>query len=428
MSRQDGSDRTVSAASVDDSSATLLHIDMDAFFASVELLDHPELVDKPVIVGHRSGRSVVTAANYVARRYGVNSAMPMALALRRCPAAVVLEPHMSRYRDFSEQVMGIFTDMTPLVEPLSIDEAFLDVSGARRLHGSPAVIAALIRERVQNETGLTCSVGAASTKFVAKMASSRAKPNGLLVVPAEDTLVFLHPLPVGSLWGVGAMTEKSLLGLGLRTIGDLAATPLAVLQKSIGEASGRKLHELAWGRDPRGVTLEREEKSVGHEITFEHDVTDVARLRSELLRQSDAVAVSLRRAGLVGRCVVLKLRYTDFSTVTRSRTLAEATNVGRRIYEEAAASFDVLAARGIRVRLIGVRVEQLGDGDGAGLGLWDPDDDWRGAELAVDSVTARFGRGSVRPASLLGPSQARPVGLDATKPNPRAGERGDANP
>jgi DNA polymerase-4 len=318
--------------------------------------------------------------------------------------------------------------MTPLVEPLSIDEAFLDVSGARRLHGSPAVIAALIRERVQNETGLTCSVGAASTKFVAKMASSRAKPNGLLVVPAEDTLAFLHPLPVGSLWGVGAMTEKSLVALGLRTIGDLAATPLPVLQKKIGEASGRKLHELAWGRDPRGVSLEREEKSVGHEITFEHDVTDVARLRSELLRQSDAVAVSLRRAGLVGRCVVLKLRYTDFSTVTRSRTLAEATNVGRRIYEEAAASFDVLAARGIRVRLIGVRVEQLGDGDGAGLGLWDPDDDWRGAELAVDSVSARFGRGSVRPASLLGPSQARPVGLDATKPNPRAGEGGDNNP
>jgi DNA polymerase-4 len=416
VSRQDGSDRTVSAASVDDSSATLLHIDMDAFFASVELLDHPELVDKPVIVGHRSGRSVVTAANYVARRYGVNSAMPMALALRRCPGAVVLEPHMSRYRDFSEQVMGIFTDMTPLVEPLSIDEAFLDVAGARRLHGSPAVIAALIRERVRSETGLTCSVGAASTKFVAKMASSRAKPNGLLVVPADDTLAFLHPLPVGSLWGVGATTEKSLLGLGLRTIGDLAATPLPVLQKSIGEAAGHKLHELAWGRDPRGVTLEREEKSVGHEITFEHDVTDVARLRSELLRQSDAVAVSLRRAGLVGRCVVLKLRYTDFSTVTRSRTLAEATNVGRRIYEEAAASFDVLAARGIRVRLIGVRVEQLGDGDGAGVGLWDPDDDWRGAELAVDSVSARFGLGSVRPASLLGPSQARPVGLDATKP------------
>ncbi len=405
MGRQDGSDRTVSAASVDDSTATLLHIDLDAFFASVELLDRPDLVDKPVIVGHRSGRSVVTAANYVARRYGVNSAMPMALALRRCPSAVVLEPRMSRYKDYSDRVMRIFGDITPLVEQLGIDEAFLDVAGARRLHGSPAVIGALIRRTVEAETGLTCSVGAASTKFVAKMASGRAKPNGLLVVPAEETLAFLHPLPVGALWGVGQTTEAALLRLGLRQIGDVARTPLAVLQKAVGESSGRKLHDLAWGRDPRTVTTEREEKSVGHEVTFEHDVTDVARLRSELLRQSDAVAARLRGAGLVGRCVVLKLRYADFSTVTRSRTLAEATDVGRRIYEEAAASFETLAASGIRVRLIGVRVEQLGDGDGQGLGLWDPDDDWRGAERAVDSVTARFGRGAVRPASLLRPDK-----------------------
>ncbi|TFC53137.1 DNA polymerase IV [Cryobacterium sp. TMT1-21] len=419
MSRQDGSDRTVSAEAVDDSSATLLHIDMDAFFASVELLDHPELVDQPVIVGHRSGRSVVTAANYVARRYGVNSAMPMALALRKCPSAVVLEPHMSRYKDFSARVMRIFGDITPLVEPLSIDEAFLDVAGARRLHGSPAVIAALIRRRVEAETGLTCSVGAASTKFVAKMASSRAKPDGLLVIPAEDTLAFLHPLPVGALWGVGATTEQSLLRLGLARIGDLADTPLSVLQKAVGESAGRKLHDLAWGRDPRAVTVEREEKSVGHEVTFEHDVNDLARLRSELLRQADAVAVRLRSAGLVGRCVVLKLRYPDFSTVTRSRTLAEPTNVGRRIYEEAAASFDLLAVKGIRVRLIGVRVEQLGEGDGGGAGLWDPDDDWRGAERAVDSVTARFGLGMVRPASLLGP--ARPGSARPGTPKPDKG-------
>jgi DNA polymerase-4 len=405
MSRQDGSDRTVSSASVDDSTATLLHIDLDAFFASVELLDRPDLVDTPVIVGHRSGRSVVTAANYVARRYGVNSAMPMALALRRCPSAVVLEPNMARYKHYSDQVMRIFGDITPLVEQLGIDEAFLDVAGARRLHGSPAVIGALIRRTVKAETGLTCSVGAASTKFVAKMASGRAKPDGLLVVPAAETLAFLHPLPVGALWGVGQITEAALLRLGLRQIGDVARTPLAVLQKTVGESSGRKLHELAWGRDPRTVSTEREEKSVGHEVTFEHDVTDVARLRSELLRQSDAVAARLRGTGTVGRCVVLKLRYADFSTVTRSRTLAEATDVGRRIYEEAAASFETLAASGIRVRLIGVRVEQLGDADGQGRGLWDPDDDWRGAERAVDSVTARFGRGVVRPASLLRPDK-----------------------
>ncbi len=405
MSRQDGSGRQVTTAPVDDSLATMLHIDMDAFFASVELLDHPELVDKPVIVGHRSGRSVVTAANYVARRYGVNSAMPMAIALRRCPAAIVLEPHMSRYQEYSERVMHIFRDFTPLVEPLSIDEAFLDVAGAKRLHGSPAAIGALIRQRVEAETGLTCSVGAASTKFVAKLASSRAKPNGLLVIPAEDTIAFLHPLPVGALWGVGATTEQALIRLGLRHIGDIANTPLDVLQGSLGDATGRKLHDLAWGRDPRSVSVERDEKSVGHEVTFEHDVTDVDRLRSELLRQSDAVAARLRHGGMVGRTVVLKLRYADFSTVTRSRTLPEPTNVGRRIYEEAVVSFDALASSGIRVRLIGVRMEQLGSGDGLGLGLWDPDDDWRGVELAVDTVTARFGRGTVRPASLLKPNK-----------------------
>ena len=405
MSRQDGSERKVTTAPVDDTSATVLHIDMDAFFASVELLDHPELVDKPVVVGHRSGRSVVTAANYVARRYGVNSAMPMSVALRRCPGAIVLEPHMSRYKDYSKRVTAIFGDFTPLVEPLSIDEAFLDVAGARRIHGSPATIGALIRQRVEAETGLTCSVGAAATKFVAKLASSMAKPNGLLIIPAEDTIAFLHPLPVGSLWGVGATTEQALIRLGLRHVGDIANAPLSVLQESLGESSARKLHDLAWGRDPRSVSIERQEKSVGHEVTFEHDVTDAARLRSELLRQSDEVAARLRRSGMVGRTVVLKLRYADFSTVTRSRTLPEPTNVGRRIYEEAVASFDALAASGIRVRLIGVRMEQLGDGDGGGLGLWDPDDDWREAELAVDSVTARFGRGSVKPASLLKPNK-----------------------
>lgn len=401
MSKQDGSGRQVTTTPVDDSSATVLHIDMDAFFASVELLDHPELVDKPVIVGHRSGRSVVTAANYVARRYGVNSAMPMSIALRKCPSAIVLEPHYRRYQEYSAQVMSIFSDITPLVEPLSIDEAFLDVAGARRIYGSPATIGALIRRRVEEETGLTCSVGAASTKFIAKLASSRAKPNGMLVIPAESTLSFLHPLPVAALWGVGQTTEKTLLRLGLRHIGDIANTPLEVLQGSLGEATGRKLYDLAWARDPRSVTVEREEKSVGHETTFEHDVTDVARLRSEILRLSDAVAVRLRRSGSVGRTVVLKLRYTDFTTVTRSRTLPEPTNVGRRIYDEAVASFEILAARGIRVRLIGVRVEHLSDGDGAGVGLWDPDDDWREAELAVDSVTAKFGRGTVRPASHL---------------------------
>jgi len=405
MGKQDGSGRQVTTAPIDDSTATILHIDLDAFFVSVELLDHPEYADRPVIVGHRSGRSVVTAANYIARRFGVNSAMPMALALRKCPQAVVLEPHMSAYKHYSDRVMSIFDDITPLVERLGIDEAFLDVAGARRLHGSPAVIGELIRARVFAETGLVCSVGAAHTKFIAKLASGLAKPNGLLVVPVDATLDVLHPLPVKAMWGVGATTEEALVRLGLRTIGDIAHTPLPVLQRALGEASGGKLHELSWGRDPRSVTTEREEKSIGHEQTFEYDVTDAAVLRSELLRLADAVAVRLRRGGLVGRRVVLKLRYRDFSTVTRSRTLAEPSNVGRRIYEEAVAAFEVLAASGIRVRLIGVRMEQLSPADSQGLALWDPDEDWRGAELAVDTVTARFGRGMVQPASHIAPSR-----------------------
>jgi len=408
MGKQDGTERQVTTTAVDDSSATILHVDLDAFFVSVELLDHPEFVNRPVIVGHRSGRSVVTAANYIARRFGVNSAMPMALALRKCPAAVVLEPHMSAYKHYSHLVMSVFDDFTPLVERLGIDEAFLDVAGAGRLHGSPMVIGEAIRARVFAETGLVCSVGAASTKFIAKLASGLAKPNGLLVVPAKDTLTFLHPLPVKAMWGVGATTEEALVRLGLRTIGDIAAMPIDVLRRSLGDASGQKLHDLAWGRDARPVTVEREEKSVGHEVTFEHDVTDVAALRSELLRQSDAVAVRLREGGLVGRRVVLKLRYTDFSTVTRSRTLAEPTNVGRRIYEEAAVAFEVLAASGIRVRLIGVRMEQLSGADSHAQGLWDPDEDWRGAELAVDTVTARFGRGMVRPASAYSAERNTP--------------------
>ncbi|KQW03557.1 DNA polymerase IV [Leifsonia sp. Root4] len=400
MSKQDGSTRQVSAPGADDSRTPFLHVDLDAFFASVELLDNPELAGKPVVVGGRGPRSVVSAANYEARRYGVNSAMPMALALRRCPNAVVVPVRMHRYAELSAQVMAIFDDMTPLVERLGIDEAFLDVSGAAKLLGSPRVVAELLRARVLAETGLTCSVGVASTKFVAKLASGRSKPNGLLVVPAEQTLAFLHPLPVSALWGVGAATEAQLKKLGLNRVADVAETPLGVLQSTLGPALGLKLHSLANGLDPRAISTEREEKSIGHETTFSYDITDIREIRRALLRQSDDVAARLRRAELVARTVVLKLRYSDFSTVTKSRTLAEPTNVGRRIYEEALAAFDALGAAGTRVRLIGVRAEQLGVGGGS-LGLWDPDEEWREAELAVDEVTARFGKGMLKPAALV---------------------------
>jgi len=413
VGRQDGSTRQVSAASVDSSTATILHVDLDAFFASVELLDRPELVDKPVVVAHNSARSVVTAANYPARKFGVRSAIPLARALQLCPTAIVLEPHFEKYRHYSRQVMAIFDDMTPLVERLGIDEAFLDVSGARGVIGSPAEVGALIRRRVRAETGLACSVGAAATKFVAKLASGRAKPDGLLVIPRAETLAFLHPLPVGALWGVGTVTEKSLLGRGLHTIGDIAESPVDVLRRVVGDAAGRKLHALANGIDPRAVTRDTAEKSVGHEVTFEVDVADATVLRRELLRQATQVGSRLRASGVKGRTVVLKLRYADFTTITRSRTLAEATDVGRRIADEVRELYDALGAQA-PVRLIGVRMEQLAEIGAGDAGLWDDDEDWRGAERAIDDVGERFGSNLVGPASLLtpaaelGPSKRRP--------------------
>ena len=320
MSKQDGSSRQVTTGPVDDSATPILHVDMDAFFVSVELLKRPDLRGKPVLVGGTAGRGVVAAASYEARRYGVNSAMPMSIALQRCPNAVVLTGDYASYSKYSKQVMAIFEQITPLVEPLSIDEAFLDVSGARRLHGSPAEIAWTIRERVRAETGLSCSIGVAATKYVAKVASSRAKPDGMLVVPAAQTIEFLHPLPVSALWGVGRVTEESLTRVGLRTVGDVAAMPYGALERSVGPALAARLSRLANGIDPRDVHTTRTEKSIGHENTFGHDLVDPVEIRRELLRLSNNVAVRLRKAGLVGRTVTLKLRYGDFRTVTRSRT------------------------------------------------------------------------------------------------------------
>lgn len=410
MSKQDGTGRQVSAAPVDDPAAHIMHVDMDAFFASVELLERPELVGKPVIVGHPSARSVVTAATYEARRYGVNSAMPMALALRRCPHAVVLEPHFERYAHFSRLVMQILGEVTPHVEQPSVDEAFLDVAGARRLLGNSWQIGTALRERVYSETGLRCSAGAAGTKFVAKLASSRAKPDGLLVVPEAATLDFLHPLPVSALWGVGGKSEEVLARLGLRTIGDVAHAPVDTLRRAIGEAGAERLHELSWGRDPRPVTPGRDEKSIGHETTFETDRTDAGELHRVLLQLADGVGQRLRRSGVLGRTIAIKLRFADFTTITRSRTLGEPTDVSRRIYEAARELYDQANSSARPVRLIGVRAEQLvGDG-GSALGLWDDDEDWREAEQTVDAITERFGAGAVRPAALLKPAIQRRFG------------------
>ncbi|OJX63387.1 MAG: DNA polymerase IV [Micrococcales bacterium 73-13] len=404
MSRQDGRDRLVSAEDADDTGATILHADLDAFFASVELLDRPELRGRPVIVGRDSPRSVVTAATYEARRYGVNSAMPMAVALRRCPHAVVVEPHRDRYEHWSARFFEICRTITPLVEPVGIDEGFLDVSGAGRAIGSPRAAAALLRERVRERTGLVASVGVAGSKFVAKLASGRAKPDGLLVVPVAETVAFLRPLPVDALWGVGGRTGERLRGRAISTIGELADTPPATLRAALGDALAQRLHELARGIDPRPVVTERAERSIGRETTFEEDVADPAELRRVLRRLSDDVGARLRRAGCSARTIAIKVRFGDFRTISRSRTLAEPTDVGHAIHEAAVALLDA-AGEIPPVRLIGVRAEQLGPRT---VSLWE-EDAWREAEQAVDQARDRFGRGAVRPARLL-PDSGGPRG------------------
>lgn len=393
----------VSAGAPDDSGCPILHVDMDAFYASVSLLEHPELIGTPVIVGGTSTRSVVLSATYEARASGVASAMPMSRALRLCPTATVLTPEHERYAAVSKAVFATFSSITPLVEGLSLDEAFLDISGARRLLGSPVEIAELIRARVLDEQGITCSVGIAPTKFVAKLASGLAKPDGVLVVPAGDVVPFLHQLPVGALWGVGEKTEEALTRLGLRTVADIAHTPRPTLQRALGDVAGAHLHDLSWGRDQRRVEPAREEKSVGADETFPYDVDDPAYIRRELLRLSDRVAGRMRAAGLSGRTVTLKVRFADFTTITRARTLPEPTDVSRQIYTTVLELYQALGLQRARIRLVGVRLSSVMDAQGAPIqGLLDePEFGWRDADRAVDRAQARFGKGAVTSAALL---------------------------
>ena len=391
----------------DDAGCTILHVDMDAFFAAVEVRRRPELRGRAVVVGGVGPRGVVSSASYEARRYGVRSAMPSARARALCPHAVFLPPDFSAYSAASRAVMGIFRDVTPLVEPLSLDEAFLDVAGAQRLLGRPAVIARDIRARIAAEQQLTCSVGVAPTKFVAKLGSTRAKPDGMLVVPAALVLDFLHPLPVGALWGVGEKAAENLHRLGLKTVGDLAQAPLSMLRASVGEAAAGHLHELSWGRDPRRVEPEHVEKSIGAEMTFDVDVGDPEIIRRSLLALAEKVGARLRAAGQVGRTIGIKVRLADFRTVNRSRTTT-STDVAREIFEVSWALFEALGA-GDRIRLIGIRVEGLAAAATASrqLTLGAPERGWREAEAATDAVAARFGRSVVGPASLLGRSDLR---------------------
>ena len=393
----------------DDTGCHVLHVDMDAFYASVELLKRPDLRGKPMIVGGGGSRGVVLSATYEARAFGVASAMPMVRARRLCPQAVVISPSHGAYAEASAGVMEVFRSVTPLVEPLSLDEAFLDVRGAARRLGGPRMIGELIRATVEDEQGITCSVGVASTKFVAKLASAHCKPDGLLVVPSDQVVAFLHPLPVAALWGVGEKTEEVLRKLGLHSVGDLAATPVATLKRALGPAVGAHLSALAWGRDERMVIASEPEKSVGAEETFPVDVDDPQVVRRELLRLSERTAARLRAAGQVGRTVSIKIRFADFTTVTRSKTLPEATDVGRTVYETASGLYDAMGLERARLRLVGVRVEQIleASGNPHQLLLGERDHGWREADQAVDRAARRFGAGAVRPAALVDPEELR---------------------
>ncbi|MEV4010248.1 DNA polymerase IV [Nonomuraea angiospora] len=387
----------------DDSGCPILHVDMDAFFASVELLERPELRGRPVIVGSPAGRGVVLSATYEARAHGVHSAMPMSRARRLCPQATIIPPSHGKYSEVSKGVMEIFHTITPLVEPIASDEAFLDVGGARRRLGPPATIAAMIREQVLDRYGITCSVGVASSKFVAKLASKQCKPDGLLVVPADQVVDFLHPLPVSALWGVGERTEQSLVRLGIRTVGDLARVPPATLQRELGQAVGGHLAALAWGRDERAVSAHVPDKSIGNEETFAADVDDPEVIKRELLRLSERVAARMRKGGHVGRTVSVKLRRADFTTINRSRTLREATDVAQVIYATACELFEAAGLQRVRLRLVGVRMENLRPAGEAThqLGLGERETGWREAEQAMDKAIRRFGPDAVVPASLV---------------------------
>lgn len=387
----------------DDSESNILHVDMDAFFASVELRDRPELKGLPVVVGHSGGRGVVTSATYEARKFGIHAAMSMTEALRRCPKAIFIEPNHEKYSEVSEKLQEIYLSFTPLVEPLSVDEAFLDVSGSRKLLGTPIEIGKKLREKVFQEENITCSVGIAPTKFVAKLASTRAKPDGLLVVSPKEVIAFLHPLPVGALWGVGGKTEEVLKRLGLFKVSDIANLPLKTLKRALGEAIAEHLYELSWGKDERSVETSEPEKSVGNEETFSKDLDQAEDILREILRLSEKVASRLRQAGLMGRTITLKVRFSNFSTITRSKTLLDPTDVAKEIYEVAKGLFEGLNLDQVRVRLVGVRVEKLIEEESANrqLLLGENDKGWREIDKASDKANARFGEDSIKPARLL---------------------------
>ena len=399
----------------------ILHVDMDAFYVSVELRRRPELRGQPVVVGGTGRRGVVAAASYEARRYGIHSAMPSVTAQRRCPHAVFLPGDHELYGAVSAQVHEIFHAFTPVVEPLALDEAFLDVTGALRSIGPAEEIAAQIRARVANELELQCSVGGAVNKFLAKLASKAAKPRivdgrvrpgpGVVLVAPGDELTFLHPLPVHALWGVGPATLDRLTRLGVRSVGDLAEIGLSSLVSAVGQAHGTHLHKLAWAVDDRPVEPDREAKSIGHEETFAHDRIGHDELLREAVRLADGVASRLRAHGTGARTITVKLKFSDFTLISRSRTLPSPIATAQAILDAVTPLLRSIELP-LGVRLLGISgsnfgepAEQLsldhlvGGLDDTGPTLQPPD--WTSASDAIDAIRERFGNTSIGPASAV---------------------------
>jgi DNA polymerase-4 len=382
----------------------IIHLDMDAFYPSVEVLDNPALKGKPVIVGGSKERGVVSSASYEARKFGIHSAQPMARARRLCPDGIFLPVRMSRYQEISGQVLKIFHEFTPLVEPLSIDEAFLDVTGSTRIFGAPENIAKLIKKTILMQTGLTVSAGVASSKFVAKIASDIDKPDGLTVVTFNEIGEFLDPLPVEKMWGVGKMTRLALRGFNIRTFRELRRTPAGFLEKKFGK-HGIKMHLLAMGIDDRDVVPEHDVKSLGHEQTFLHDITSLDAAKKELLALGNKVARRMRHKGVTGHTVTLKIKYNDFVQITRSATLSKPTDDGLEIYSTGCGLLEKTQVTIKPIRLLGISLSHLKFlGMGTQLSLFNQDRSSQKRQrlnTTLDSLYEKFGDQSVLPGTLL---------------------------
>ena len=394
--------------------ATILHVDMDAFYASVAERDDPSLRGKAVVVG-AGARGVVLSANYAARKYGIRAAMPVGRAKRMAPHAIFVTPDHQRYSEVSAKVMEIFDSFTPLVEPISLDEAFLDVTGARKLLGTGREIAVEIRRQVEASEGITCSVGIAPSKFIAKLASGHCKPNGILEIPADRILNFLHPLPVNAIWGVGPKTAETLERLGLRTVADIANLPRATLIRALGQASGASLYELAWGRDYRDVTPNEPDKSISAAETFAQDIDDPEEILQEFLRLTEKAAARLRENNYYAKTISIKVRFADFSTISRSKTLPLPIDSTHDIYEIAKTLYLALNLDRARLRLVGISLDNLSEAAPEQLLLGAREKGWREADSAIDRAKLRFGGGSVRPGRLIRKSSADPKESEGEK-------------